>query len=290
MGICGGGTDTVNTTQTTRLPAWVEAAGQSLFQTAQPLAERSYPFYSGDRVASFSPNQEAAFGLASSNVGGWEGAFNNAFTGYGAAADQFSAGDLDKYINPYIKDVQQTTIAESNRQWNRDQILRNAEMVNRGSYLNEDRREVIDNLSRESRDRINAEMVALTNAGAFNTALGAREDELSRLFNSSAGYAQLAPLFQDLGNIDVATMLGIGGQQQAQEQGELNLSFDEFLRQFYYPQEQTNWLLGGLAGTPYGQTTNAQVPVGSSNPLGGLLGAGAAIAGIGGPSGFNIWP
>ena len=91
---------------------------------------------------------------------------------------------------------------------------------------------------------------------------------------------QLAPQAQQMGYADVAAMLGIGGQQQGQTQSEMDLSYNEFLRQFYFPQEQTNWLLGQLQGTPYGQTTISQQPVAQSNPLGGLIGAGTSIASL----------
>ena len=561
----GGGTDTVDTTQTVKLPAWVEQASQQLFETAQPIAEREYPFYDDARIASFNPDQLASFDLARSQVGAWEPSFFNAFAGYGAAGDQFnpwaapayaspyqmaiagpaepfvgqsgefayqagaagtpysdpgianmfiragidpalfgaystlggstgqsafmdpalsrmflqagvgaptagaygalgqasggtpytdpflasffgeqgtgrgteaaygalgagqsqvSGADISQYMNPYVQQVQQTTIEELNRQYERDRNTRNAEMVARGSYLNEDRREVIDNLSRESRDRVIGEMVARTNADAFNTALGqanldrsrsfqasdqyrglasdqagrnfqslatsmgiregdlgrilataqefrglagdqaqrnvqslatslgvrsedltrlisaaqeyqdiadsesgrnvqalatslgvrsedlsrmlsasgqfgnlaqlgaqigsggldaalgTRSDDLSRLLSASGGFAQLAPQAQQLGYADVSSMLGIGAQQQGQTQSEQDLAYNEFLRQFYFPQEQMNWLIGALQGTPYGQTTTGQQPVGSSNELGSALGSAASIAAI----------
>ena len=84
-------------------------------------------------------------------------------------------------------------------------------------------------------------------------------------------------------------MLGIGGQQQGQTQNEMNLNYNEFLREFLYPMEQSNWLLGMLSGTPYSTTKTTEQPVGSPNALGGLIGAGAAVAGMGGPNGFNWW-
>ncbi len=561
----GGSSGTQTTVQRTELPEWVEREGEQLYGTAEPIAEREYPFYDDARIAGFNPDQLASFDLARSNVGTWEPSFMNSFFGYGAAGDQFNpwnagayaspyqqaiagpaeqfigpagdfafqagsaesafndpflasmfiragldpalasaygtlggstgqsaymdpalsrmfaqagvgrgtegaygalgqagggtpytdpflasffgeqgvgrgteaaygalgagqqqvtGADISQYMNPYVQDVQRTTIEELNRQYERDRNARNAEMVSRGSYLNEDRREVIDNLARESRDRVIAEMVARTNADAFTSALGqanldrtrsfeasgqyrglagdqagrnfqslatsmgiregdlgrvlqsaqefrglagdqaqrninslatslgvrsedltrlisaaqeyqdianaegdrnvqalaaslgvrsedlnrmlqaggqftnlaqlgaqigsggldaalgTREQDLQRLLSASGGFSQLAGQAQNLGYTDVATMLGIGGQQQGQTQNEMSLAYDEFLRQFYYPQEQLNWLQGMLQGMPYGQTTTSQQPVAESNPLGGLIGAGTSIASL----------
>ncbi len=504
--MCGGGSDTVQTTQTIQLPAWVEQASEELFATAQPIAEREYPFYDDSRIASFNPDQQASFDLARSQVGSWEPSFANAFLGYGAAGEQFdpwgqpmysqslqryapalsdprasslpasapapstglstreqfdqrmqnamsrhnhdiarqgqtsgvsgewgvpaggaqglawpyqaaiagpaepfvgqagefafnagsastpyidpflasffgemgtgrgtesaygalgagqsqvSGADISQYMNPYLQQVQQTTIEELNRQWERDRNARNADMVARGSYLNEDRREAIDNLSRESRDRVIGEMTARTNADAYSqalgqanldrsrsfqasdqyrglagdqagrnfqslatsmgvrsddlsrmlaaggqfgnlaqlgvqvgsggldAALGTRSDDLNRLLSASGGFAQLAPQAQQLGYTDVATMLGLGGQQQGQTQNEMDLAYNEFLRQFYYPEEQINWLTSILGGVPYGQTTMGQQPVGSSNTAGGILGGLAAFGGALGGLGWT---
>ncbi len=88
--IFGGGSETQTVTQRTELPAWVEQEGEQLYQTAQPIAERQYPFYDDPRIAGFNPDQLASFDLARSQVGAWEPSFTNAFFGYGAAGDQFN--------------------------------------------------------------------------------------------------------------------------------------------------------------------------------------------------------
>ena len=83
----GGGSTPTNTTTRTELPEWVEGASEELYGTAQPVAERPYPFYDDPRIAGFNPDQLASFDLARSNVGSWEPSFFNSFFGYGAAGD-----------------------------------------------------------------------------------------------------------------------------------------------------------------------------------------------------------
>ncbi len=340
---------------------WAASAYASPYQMAiagpaEPFVGQSgeFAFQAG---AAGTPYAQPGFAQAFLEGGTGRGT-EAAYGALGAGAAPLGAEDISRYFNPYVQQVQQTTIEELNRQYERDRNTRNAEMVARGSYLNEDRREVIDNLSRESRDRVIGEMMASTNADAFNTALGAaqgdrarslstapqyrglasdasgrsiqalatsmgvraedlsrmlqaggqfgnlaqlgaqigsggldaalgtRSDDLSRLLSASGGFAQLAPQAQQMGYADVAAMLGIGGQQQGQTQSEMDLAYNEFLRQFYYPQEQTNWLLGMLSGTPYGQTTTTQQPVAQSNALGGALGG---LASLGGAAGMLGW-
>ncbi len=88
--IFGGGSDVQEIRSTTELPEWVEQEGEQLYQTAQPIAEREYPFYDFSRIAEFNPDQLASFDLARSQVGAWQPSFTNAFFGYGAAGQQFN--------------------------------------------------------------------------------------------------------------------------------------------------------------------------------------------------------
>ena len=86
----------------------------------------------------------------------------------------------------------------------------------------------------------------------------------------------------------VAALMDAGTTQENKEQQLRSTDYDEFLKSFYYDQEQINWLLGVLGGVPRNVTTTSDQGqlVGSQNRVGQILGAGASAAQI--YSGFGF--
>ena len=291
--MCFGGGDSkpqtvVQQTQQ-ELPAWVTKGGEDLYLESKPLANRDFPAYPvADRIAPFNQDQGASFDLARGNVGSYQDLFGQAVQGVGAGAQAVGQTDIDQYMNPYTQNVIDTTTAEINRQYDRDKINRNSSMAKRGSYLNEDRRAAIDQLGEESRNRVVAETVARLQSGAFGQALGQANIEKGKQTAAGSQYAQLAPLNQQLGYADVGALQGIGDVQQAQEQRERGLAYDEFTNQFNYPQEQLNWLLGVLRGAPQpvNTTTTSDQLIAQPNPFAQALGGVATVAGAGNKFGW----
>lgn len=279
--IFGGGTKSVPTSSTTKLPDWVEQGGKDLFEGGKLFAGRDYPSYPvGDRIAPFTPDQLAAFEATRGNVGSWYPAFSSAYGAAGASASPVGAEDISRYMNPFTDEVIASTMEEMNRQFGRDTINRHASMANRGSYLNEDRREIMDNTARESNARVMAETIARLKSGAFDAALGQANTERDRTRMAAQMFGELAPMRQQLGSNDAAGLAATGALQQAQDQEGRTLSYDDWMREFSYPQEQINWLLGLLRGTPYETTTEGTTPVATGNPWAQGIGAAAALYGM----------
>lgn len=275
-----GGTKSLPTSSSTQLPDWVEQSGKNLFGAGTEFAGRDFPAYPTDqRIAPFSEDQLAGFQATRENTGAWGPAYEAAFRGAGASAAPVGAEDIARYMNPYTDQVIDTTVNELGRQFNRDTIQRHGAMAMRGSFLNEDRRMAMDNLGREGLDRVIAETVARLKSGAFSDALDQANQERNRTASAAGMYSNLAPLRQNLGASDAAALQASGGAQQAQEQQKRTLNYDEFLKQFSYPQEQINWLLSLLRGTPYETSTMGTTPVATNNKAAQLAGAAAALFG-----------
>lgn len=272
-------------TASASIPAWMGAAGQDVFQAGKQQASRPYPVYDAARIAPFTSQQQGAFDLTGSNVGMWQPSFQQAFAAAGRGMQPVGDEDISRYMNPYTGRVIDSTVDYMNRQFGRDRINRHASMANRGSYLNEDRREIIDLAAEEAQNRAVGDAVARLQAGAFSDALQQANAQRGREFQGASMFGNLAPTMQRLGAGDVSSLLSSGGLQQAQDQQNLTLRYEDFLRQFQYPQEQANWLMSLLSGTPY----QTQQLVGQPNPFAQGIGALSAIAGIGGPSGFGWW-
>ena len=108
---------------------------------------------------------------------------------------------------------------------------------------------------------------------------GYETDEASRIQQMEA-YQGMAPLIQDLQRQAAAGLIGAGEAERMLDQQALDIAYADFLDQKMYPQEQLNFALGALSGTPYNSisrsyTSGSQM---SANPS--LFGQ--TLAGMGG--------
>lgn len=95
---------------------------------------------------------------------------------------------------------------------------------------------------------------------------------------ASQQLAGLGQLGQQLGGIDAAALLGIGQQQQGMNQANLDLAYQDFLRQQGYPVDQLQ-LRNGLLSGPIGSTTTSNTSTDNTGQLvGSGIGAAATIA------------
>ncbi len=236
-------------------------------------------------LSSSIPGQAPPGGGTPGQPGGppaWAEAFNNAMAGTAAGAVPVGQSDIERYFNPFTQQVIDPVVNQIERGFTRDTKQRHGELARRGSYLNEDRRGSMDILAGEAKDRTIAETVARLRMGAFGDALQQGNVERNRTLGAAAQFGQLAPARQQLGIRDIATLTGIGGMQEAKGQENRTLNFEEFMRQFAYPQNQTGFLTSVLSGIPYetGRTTTGQTLIGQSNPFTQALGLGISAAGL----------
>ena len=281
----GGGTskETVTQVQKQEIPEWVKQAGETLFQEASTVAERPFPVYEGERIAGFTPEQLASFDLTEQAIGSWMPSFMNSFMGAGAGSAPIEVGDIERFMNPFTSEVVERAIEDMTRQHERDTIARHGSMSKRGSYLNEDRREVIDNLALEGLGRNIGAVSAGAYNDAFTQALMQANNERGRMLDASRIYAGLGPQAQSMGLTDAAALSAVGEQTQDLEQDNLTLQYQDFLREFGYPEEMINWLVGVLSGVPYenSRTTTAEQLVPEADPFSsalGLLASGVGLA------------
>lgn len=282
----GGNTETRTVVQQSKneIPAYIEQGSQEVLSNAKPLSERQYPQYQENRIAGFAPDQLEAFNLARGSVGVYQDDLNRARASNAYAQAPATSEDISRYMNPFTQKVIDTTVSELNRQHNRDVGAMHDSMAGRGSYLNEDRRGVMENLARESRDRVIGETVARLQGAAFSDALDQTNSERNRMMQGAAVSSNIAPTAQSLAFGDVGSMMDIGGRQQNIEQQKLSLDYEDFLRQFYYPQEQQNWMMSLVQGAPYSttqQTSGDQIIPTANAFAQSLGGAGAFLGGAG---------
>lgn len=279
-GDSGGNTVERQVIQQGTLPAWAEKAGEEKYGQAKTLTERPYPVYDEARLAGFTPDQLAGFQKIRDGVGGWKVSLDKASSQVGTAAAPFDKSQLDQYIDPYMEKAIDPVVSRINRQFDRGQVLRDLDRAKLGTRGN-DRNAVGDALAARDRDELVAQVVGQGYSTAFNRALDQYNADKTRGFQAADAYAKLASTEPQLNFADAAALGQSGAQQQAQEQSNLSLRFEDFLKQFYYPQEQLNFLTATLGGTPLptGSATTSPVPVGNSTAQG--IGALASLLGAG---------
>lgn len=182
--------------------------------------------------------------------------------------------DVSRLMNPFADQL----YAEIDRQRQRNEIENNASMSRRGSYFNEDRREVVHALGDEAANRAIGSTLA---DNYFKALQGAQTDKGRAIVGGAAGI-QGAGAGQRFGFTDVAGLMDAGQMQEMKDQTGKNLNYEEFLKSFYYPQEQQQWLMQLLGLTPRDTTVTSEQEelVGTPNRVGQILGAGTTIASL----------
>lgn len=268
-----------------KVPAWVDKGGQAMFQAGAQLAQRPYPTATQPRIAEFTPDQLTAFDMTRSSAGEWKPAFDEGMGLARSGSTAVGGEDIARYMNPYDEMVINSVVEQMNRQSQRNKIDRNASLSQRGSYLTQDRRAVIDNLANESDMRAIGESVGGLKRAGYSDALSAAQGDKARQLTGAGTFQSLAQLFPQLRGIDISRLSQQGGMQQQQTQSNLNLAEADRQKQFAYPQEQLNWLRSILSGTPYSTSQITQTPNPSANPWAQILGAVGTGVGAAGAAG-----
>ena len=172
--IFSSGEDRIKTqtlTSTSGPPAWIQDAGKSLYQDkAQPLADRPYPTYSGDRIAGFTPDQLAAFDLTRSTTGAYGPDLADARSRGATAAAPFDPSQLTPYISSYIDATLDPTLKRVQDVYARYGTQADAAAAQRGSYWN-DRTGVTHGLLARDEATDTASIVGKAYQDAWNAAL-----------------------------------------------------------------------------------------------------------------------
>ena len=293
----------------TEIPEWVAAAGREAFSTASNIAAELYPIYEGQRIAELTDLERTAYAGLEAGAEDYLPFMNRASevadtlgAGYGGATreellgDDFSLSSAQPYmdiyqsaVDPAIREVEEQTLRAQNAARARASTggggfgsrlgLVEATTAGEGIQAAGDLRAgaARDALGFAA-DRFDTEREARFGADT-QARQGYETDEASRIQQMEA-YQGMAPLIQDLQRQAAAGLIGAGEAERMLDQQALDIAYADFLDQRMYPQEQLNFALGALSGTPY-NTINRSYTSGtqmSANPS--LFGQ--TLAGMGG--------
>lgn len=240
----GGSSSSATGAQVTDLPEWAKGYAKSTLEKGAALADKPYEAYGANRIAGFSPMQQAA---------------QQSAAGMSAGPEAFSQG-IGAYMSPYMQNVVDIQKREAGRQSDIMGQQQQAQAAQAGAFGGSR-----DAIMRAERER---------NLGQQMGDIQAR--------GSQAAYDQAANQFRQgiTQGMDINRLQSAyGGQQQALEQQGLSQAYQDFLNQQNYPYKQLGFMSDMIRGVPIGQQTTmyGQAPSAAST-LGGLGAIGMGLS------------
>lgn len=283
----GGGSkvkETSNSTQQVQLPAWMTQAGQGLWNDANAAAKANpIKGYEGQIAPGMTENMNKAGDVAAQSVGAGQGDLATArglnMAGGTAQADKMTAGqfgqaEAQKYMDPYLGEVQGRTLQEMGRQNQMAQQGLGDNAAAAKAYGGT-RHAVLEAEQGKGQNANMLDYLAKSNSDAYASAQGQFErdraadmtaqgtniasqgDFYSRLMQAAGQSAAIGGQDAALRSGNIMDLLRTGGAEQDTQAGQQQAAYQEFLRMQDAPMERYRDLGAILAGTPRDVTTTA---------------------------------
>jgi hypothetical protein len=304
---------------TSQVPQYLSDYLYNLMSGAYSAAQQPYQTYEGPRIAGFTPGQEQAFGATEQAAGAYkpqlaaaeqtaQQAGGISATGvaqpYFNQASQNLPSTIQNYMNPYQQNVIDTMGSEAQRQLEEKILPAIGDQFTRAGQFGSSRQQEIAqrgvrDIASDLQANIGKQLAAgYTTAGtqaqadlarqasigqAAGTLAGTEAQQKAALANVQAGLGQKG---QALGLTGAAALETTGAQQQAMNQRNLDLAYQDFQKQTQYPQEQIGFLSNIVRGLPSGGSTSTGQTASmgqsySASPLASLASAGLSAAALG---------
>lgn len=272
------------TTNITKLPPWLEEAGQRTFEFASDVAGLPYQPYTGERVAPLAEGQQQAINLGQGTVGAFQPYIDQASGYTSAAVTQFPDVDIQQYMNPYIKGALDPTRREIEQSAERLKNAQNAASASRGafggsrSYIQQDE-------TNEKMLQAVSDLYARGYSGAFDRAADLFTRDRATYLPAAQEARQQGALTSQLNQADIEQLLATGALERGIGQASLDTAYGDFLEQRDYPRTWSlDTLLRSLSGVPYPQSTTSTTTGGGQffqQPSTGAQIAGLGLTGLG---------
>lgn len=273
-----GGAGTVETSSD--IPARYRDYVEQNLALAEGIANRPFHQYTGERVAGFTPDQQAAFQQVRNLPGQYQPMLNNANTAFTAGMN--SATDpsimMDKYRNPYEDQVVQNALGDMRRQYDIAQNQVGAEAAGASAFGGSRHALREAENTRNLMDRSGALSGQLRSQG-FTTAAGLGQRATDQMFGAGQAAQGLAQTTAGLGLQSANALAGVGQQQQGLNQARNDVAYGDFLDQVNYPISALSIRQSAIGQTPMGSVGRQPAPSSGMGAaaLGALGEVGAAL-------------
>jgi len=276
----GGGSSgpTSTTTNTSNLPPYLEPYVTRNVAASEAIAGTPYQAYGGQRIAGFNPNQAAT----QANIMGMRtpGQFAPATQGTLDVMNKSwtDPGMAQQFMNPYQQNVTDIAKREAQRQSDIQGVGEAAQFAKAGAFGGS-RQGVVEaerqrNLAQQMQD-----IQAQGANQAYQQSMQQYNQQQQQLMGAAGQLGGLGTAQQQADLQRYATQAGVGAQQQALTQQQMEQAYQDFINQRDYQKQQANWMAGIIHGTPVTAQSNVlqyQQPPNTTAQLAGL-----GIAGLG---------
>tara|TARA_R110001592_G_scaffold70080_3_gene214880 strand:- start:490 stop:1374 length:885 start_codon:yes stop_codon:yes gene_type:complete len=272
-------------TQIQREAPDIEARKLGLIDTAKALTEKGYtlPDY---LLAQLTPEQQQAFGLAQSGIGGYQpylDAARQATTQgqnlVGGITGAPTTAQLESYMNPFQQQVIDATMTELDKRGAQQSNQLAGDAV-RGNVFGGSRYGIQQAELAGQQQDARAQALATLNAQNYGQAMQGYQGEMERQRMAGMGIgalgaqqAQLGAQAQGLAGQDIQSLLASGGMQQQYAQQQLDMNRQNQVQGIMQPYQQLAFYGDVMQGAP----SSSQV----FNTAQGYGGPSAMQAGIG---------
>lgn len=307
-------------TQTNGIPQFLSDYTQGLLSKSNAIAAEPFQTYGGPRLTPFNADQQGAFQLTRDMVGDYTPGINEAFgitrntvnasplataaPYLNTAAGTFTGNNVNAYMSPYIGNVV-NRIGELAGRNLQEQLMPaiGDQFIKAGQYGSSTMQQTVGRALRDVQESALAEQNKALAQG-YNTAGQLFGQDMSRIGGigqtmgnlTSQGVrdqlaagqqmGQLSNLGQNMSLRDAAALEAVGQTQQALDQKNLDVAYQDFLEQREYPKSQAGFLSSMLRGIPYGTSSSTSQTGPASTyqpaPLSQLAGAAALMSAFGG--------
>lgn len=266
------GTSTQATTS--YLPDWYNEYTKNMLGRAQAVAEIPYSTFPGPRVAGFTPTEKTGFEMTRQAAGAYNPFLGGAQMALGAASTTFPQM-AKTYMSPYTEGVV-NRIADVGLRQLQEKFLPaiGQEFIQAGQFgpgpASSRMGEFGARALRDVQESILGQQAQALESG-YKTAADIYGQDVRNLADLASRYGAMGETAQGLGLRGAQAYGATGAAEREMQQRNLDLAYQDFLRQQQYPQEQTRFLSQMLGGVRLPEVTiqeRTDVPAQAAGPSG----------------------
>jgi len=230
------------------MPAWYQTAMQSMIQRSSEIANTPYQAYQGPRIAEATPLMNDSYNGAMMYKPKVQAGFNSAQDLTQAGGQGFNQDEFSKYMNPATSGIVDRLGVLGARNLSENLLPQiNDTFTGAGQFGS---RRNGDFTLRALRDQNESTLAAQNSAlqGAYDSAMSNYQTGQNRTLNAGAQMGNLATALGGEKRAELGFENTLGQQQQAQNQSNLSLAYQDFLKQQNAPVDQLNLVNATIRG------------------------------------------
>jgi hypothetical protein len=269
------------TQQTSNIPEYFQPYLERLFERGEAITTEPFQRYEGQRLATTTPQQQAAYQGVEEMVGGYKPYIATAdFLTTQAAQQSTDPTAIASRMSPYQQAVVDIQKREALRDANKLQQQIGASAVGAGAFGGSRQALAETELARQTGQRL-ADIQAVGSQQAFQQAMNQLSADRAASLAAGQQFAGLGAQQQQLGLAGLGALETVGGTQQAQQQKALDIAYEDFARETTYPQQQLQEMSSVLRGFNLPVSTYTTSQAQQAPPTFGQQAAGLGLGALG---------